>query len=577
MPKKPQKIWRERTWDQEVVDSLVRQAGVSPLLGVLLAQRGVVTPAAARAFLHPSLEQLPSPLLMKDMARATATVVRAIKERLPITVYGDYDVDGTTGIAVLTLFFRELGVECQRLQPRRFSDGYGLHAELLPDPPMGGALLITVDCGISDAVDVARVRERGWSVIVTDHHQPPADLPEAEAVLNPLQPGCDFPFKHLAGVGVAFYLVMGVRSALREAGFWPGGRGEPNLKNLLDLVAIGSVCDMVPMVEVNRVMCVAGLGVLSERPRPGLRQLLRLAGVIGRQVAADDVGYRIGPRLNAPGRLDTAEQALDLLLTEDDEEALALAARVDTLNRERQQLVEELFQQAAASVAELGETGTTLVLWGENWHGGILGIVASRLVDDFHRPTILLRSEEGVLKGSGRSVEGFDLHAALVECEDLLEAYGGHTGAAGLTLKPENLMAFRKRFEAIAAQRLSREMQRPVLWIDYPLRGEELADANFLEGHQQLAPFGVGNPEPVFAPPERVHLEQAKVVGGSHLRFAWRANGTSWNGIGFGLGHLLVAVQEGPARLAFTVRRNVFRGREYWQLNAVDINADPTT
>jgi len=575
--RKPQKIWRERPCDEAVARSLAMQAGVTPLMGVLLAQRGIDTPEAVRSFLRPSFEQLPSPLLMKDMEQAVAVVVRAVREQLPVVVYGDYDVDGTTGIAVLVLFLREIGLECHGLQPRRFEHGYGLHADLLPEPAGGAGLLITVDCGISDAVEVARARERGWTVIVTDHHQPPAALPEADAVLNPLQPGCDFPFKYLAGVGVAFYLVMGVRAALREAGFWPAGKEEPNLKNLLDLVAVGSICDMVPMVGANRVLSVAGLSVLSDRQRPGLRQLLRLAGVNGRQVAADDVGYRIGPRLNAPGRLASAALALELLLTNDDTRAAELAVSVDGMNRERQQLVEEQFRQSAVAAAEIGEARKTLVLHGKDWHGGVLGIVASRLVDDFCRPTILLRSEGGLLKGSGRSVDGFDLHGALLRCEDLLEAYGGHTSAAGLTLRPENLAAFKERFEEVAVRELTEEMQRPVLWVDYRLSGEELGDESFLRDQQLLAPFGIGNPEPVFAPPEDIRLEQAKVVGGNHLRFSWRASGVTWSGIGFGLGHCLDKIRARPARLAFTVRRNCFRGREQWQLNAVDIDVNTTT
>ncbi|MDH5299069.1 MAG: DHHA1 domain-containing protein, partial [Desulfobulbaceae bacterium] len=398
-------------------------------------------------------------------------------------------------------------------------------------------------------------------------------------ILNPLQPGCEFPFKHLAGVGVAFYLAMGVRSALLRQGYWPAGEAAPNLKRLLDLVAIGTIGDMVPLVGVNRILSIAGLEELNDHPRPGLRQLLRMADALERRVTAEDIGYRIGPRLNAPGRLGEADLALELLVTDDGERAAALAGEVDAINRRRQELVEEVHRQATAAANDATAGGRrTLVLHGEHWHGGVLGIVASKMVDVFARPVIMLRSEgAGLVKGSGRSVEGLDLHQALTRCSDLLEQYGGHPSAAGLTLRAENLDAFRERLEAIVAEQLDEEAMRPVLWIDGELGSPDLGDHAFFDGFQRLAPFGVGNPEPVFVSAAAVRLEQPRVVGNNHLQFSWRVNGTSWHGIAFGCGHHLHAVQEQPTRLVFMVRRNSFRGREQWQLQAVDFDQSPTS
>ncbi|MDH4321669.1 MAG: single-stranded-DNA-specific exonuclease RecJ, partial [Desulfobulbaceae bacterium] len=493
-------------------------------------------------------------------------------------IFGDYDVDGVTGVAVLALFLKELGVAYICRQPKRLEHGYGFSTELVEDANKN-TVVVTVDCGISDVSEVARAKELDLTVIVTDHHQPPPVLPAADAILNPLQPGCAFPFKHLAGVGVAFYLAMGLRGHLLESGYFSDRTQAPNLKAYLDLVAIGTICDMTPLVDANRIMTIAGLDVLARTNRPGLRHLLAVANIDVQRVNADDIGYRIGPRLNAPGRLGDAEPALRLLLSEDQAEAKALAKQIDATNQERQEIVRQVSEEALARAARLvAEGARVLVLHDKEWHGGILGIAASRLAEDFNRPTLLLTTAgNGLLKGSGRSVAGMDIHDVLTGCADLLASYGGHSCAVGVSLVPENLAAFVERLEVIIAQRLDLQALEPLLWIDHVLSAEELGENGFMEGYQRLAPFGIGNPEPVFATASEISFENARVVGLDHLKFTSRINGVSFSGIGFGLGGCLEQVEGRSALPAFTIQKNFFRGREEWQLNIVDISAPTTT
>ncbi len=580
MSVKPVKEWRYRPHpaDPDAVGKLAGAIGLPESIAALLAGRGIDTPEAARSFLWPTLAQLPSPSLMKDMDKAVALLGDAIRRQHPVIIFGDYDVDGVTGVAVLALFLRELGVACRCRLPRRIEHGYGFCAQLVEDATEN-TVVVTVDCGISDVDEVARAKGMGLTVIVTDHHQPPPTLPLADAILNPLQPGCAFPCKHLAGVGVAFYLAMGLRGHLLESGFFTDRAQAPNLKAFLDLVAIGTICDMTPLVDANRVMTIAGLDVLARTNRPGLRHLLAVANIDGQRVNADDIGYRIGPRLNAPGRLGDAEPALRLLMSEDQDQARALAMQVDATNTERQEIVRRVTEEALARAAALIDEGAqVLVIHERAWHGGILGIVASRLVEEFNRPALLLTTNDnGLLKGSGRSIAGLDIHEALSGCADLLTSYGGHTGAVGVSLPAENLAAFIARFASIVAQRLDGQSLRPLLWIDQVVNLGELSQKGFMEGYQRLAPFGIGNPEPVFATADEITLEDARVVGLDHLKFTSQINGVRLGGIGFGLGGYLEQVEDRMVTPAFTIRKNFFRGREEWQLNLVGIRANTTT
>jgi single-stranded-DNA-specific exonuclease len=568
------KTWLNRLYDKDRAAAVAAELDLPAGIADILLQRGLSEAEQVHAFLFPALGQLPAPLLMKGMREAVSIVARAVVHRQPIMVYGDYDVDGTTGAAVLVLFLRTLGLEVLVCQPHRLTQGYGLHHNMIDDllARAPGGVLVTVDCGISSVEAVAAARQGGMTVIVTDHHQPPGKLPAAHAILNPLQAGCGFPFKQLAGVGVAFYLTMGIRSHLKEQGFWQGREAEmPNLREYLDLVAVGTIADMVPLLGPNRIFARAGLEVLQEARRPGFSCLLETAGVLGKRLSAEDVGYRLGPRINAAGRTGDPGRALELLLTSDFGRARELAGELEEANRCRQALEKEMFQQAVTAAADiLHAGGKSLVLSGADWHAGVLGIVASRLLNRYYRTTILLTEKDGLLKGSGRSIPALDLYGTLGCCQDLLVQYGGHANAAGLALRPENLKEFQERFEAEVATRLKPEDLQPKLLID-GLLGEELFHGRFLEYYLRLPPFGIGNPEPVFGG-SGCRLLEPRVVAEKHLKFFWPHNGGRLQGIGFGFGYLLPQLlQEATAGVAVSLRLNEYRGKESWQLNLVDL------
>jgi single-stranded-DNA-specific exonuclease len=571
---KQPKTWLGRLHDKERATAVAAELDLPEAIAAILLQRGLSEAGQVHSFLYPALRQLPSPFLMKGMRDAVGIMARAVARRQPVMIYGDYDVDGTTGAAVLVLFLRALGLEVQAWQPHRLTQGYGLHCGMIVDllARAPGGVLITVDCGISSGEAVAAARQGGMTVIVTDHHQPPERLPPADAILNPLQPGCDFPFKQLAGVGVAFYLIMGIRSHLKEQGLWQGREAEmPNLREYLDLVAVGTIADMVPLLGPNRVFARAGLEVLQEARRPGLECLREAAGVLGQRLSAEDIGYRLGPRINAAGRTGDPGRALELLLTSDYGRARELAGELEEANRCRQALEKEMFQQAVIAAGDILRVGgKSLVLSGPNWHAGVLGIVASRLLNRYYRTTILLTEKDGLLKGSGRSIPELDLYQTLGCCQNLLVQYGGHANAAGLALRPENLKPFQERFETEVAARLKPEDLQPKLMID-GIIGEELFERRFLEFYLRLPPFGIGNPEPVFGS-SGCRLFEPRLVAEKHLKFFWPHNGGRLQGIGFGFGYLLPQLlREAAAGMAVSLRLNEYRGRESWQLHLVDV------
>jgi single-stranded-DNA-specific exonuclease len=564
--------WVRRFYDRKMAAALAAELELPAGIAAILLQRGLNQAGEIHSFLYPALKQLPSPFLMKGMQQAVSLVSEAVSRQQPVIVYGDYDVDGTTGIAVLVLFLRSLGLKVQFCQPDRLTLGYGLHQGLIEElrKRAPGGLLITVDCGIAanEAVDMAN--RVGMTVIVTDHHQPPVKLPAAAAILNPLQPGCNFPFKHLAGVGVAFYLIMGIRSRLKEQGVWHGREAEmPNLRDYLDLVAVGTVADMVPLCGPNRIFVKAGLEVLQGARRPGLNCLIQTAGIQGQRLGAEDISYRLAPRINAAGRTGDPGRALELLLTDDYRRALVLAGELEEANRRRQALEKEIHQQAStAAEGILLAGGKALVLCGNDWHAGVLGIVASRLLNRHYRTTIMLTEKNGLLKGSGRSIPELDLYQVLECCQDLLVQYGGHANAAGLTLEPGKLKLFQERFEAEVTARLGDEDPQPKLMIDGAV-SNELFESRFLEFYQRLGPFGMGNPEPVFGGSD-CRLLEPSIVAEKHLRFFWPHSNGRLQGIGFGFGYLLPHLVQKGMDMAFSLRLNEFRGKESWQLNLVD-------
>lgn len=571
--------WQQLAWDQEETARLAQELALSPAIAAMLLQRGHTTADEARRFLHPSLQDLPSPFLLKGMTTAVAMVREACVLRQPVLVYGDYDVDGTSGAAVLGIFLKRLGLVVHFCQPNRLTDGYGLQPHLLQEmhaaffqnlAPQGG-LLITVDCGITDHQPVSLARELGFKVLITDHHQPPPMAVPAHCIINPWQQGCDFPFKHLAGVGVAFYLIMGVRSHLAKAGFWAEGAGPPNLRDYLDLVALGTVADMVPLVGVNRILVKAGLLELEKAVRPGVFALLQKAGADNRRLEAEDISFRLGPRLNAAGRMGDPSRALALLLTEDSREGERLAVELDDENRRRKETENELLQQTLGELAKDDELGPAVVLSGTGWHAGIIGIVAAKLMHTVYRPVILLSLKDGMARGSARSIPGIDLFSALQQCAALLESFGGHANAAGLSIKTSNIQSFKNKFSEIISTILTEDLLNPKLGIDWVFDEETNLDAKFARDYFLLAPFGQGNARPVLAGPTGRCMHKLRVVGDNHLRFQWPGAKPEMGGIGFRFGQFKERLASESGLLAFSLHRNVFQGRERAEMQVEDI------
>lgn len=467
---------------------------------------------AVKRFFDPSLKYLPDPFGLPDMDQGADRLAEAVVEGQKIAIYGDYDVDGTVGSAILRRFLRRLGIEPEVYQPDRQKEGYGVNMAALERLAENGAqLLITVDCGITSVKEVERANELGMDVIICDHHEPKEILPPAYAVLDHKRMDNESSIRSLSGAGVAFYLAIATRSVLRDIGHFDAdgaGVAEPDIRELLDLVALATVADMVPLVDENRILLKAGLDKLRRSPSVGLKELLRVAGVNHEEASPYHLGFILGPRINASGRLGSANSALELLSTDDPKEAFELAERLNSVNLERMRVQEEIstaaLLEAEAQIAERGPDLAAFVLCGDDWHEGVIGIVASRVVEKFHRPVAVLTraTHTGLIKGSVRGFAGLDMLAALESSAELLKSFGGHKAAAGLNLEPANLEAFREAFaEAIAAQAMEitegrgHLLPREVI-ADVNLSHEDL-NSKAVELLEKLGPFGIGNSEPV--------------------------------------------------------------------------------
>src|SRR5229473_3403221 len=464
---------------------LAAELGLLPAVGRALWARGLRDAEAAQRFLEPRLEQLPDPFGLKGIDAAVARVQRALEAREAICVYGDYDVDGVTSTALLVSVLRKLascapgGGAPARIEyyvPNRLIEGYGLNLEAMKKlAGRGTRLVVSADCGVTAVAEIEGAAQLGLDVVVIDHHtsaQTAEALPRAVAILNPHQPGCLFPGRELAAVGVAFHLLLALRRRLREAG-WFAGRTEPNLREQLDLVALGTIADVVPLTGPNRVLVHFGLRELARGARTGVLALNSVAQITG-EVSCGDVGFKLGPRLNAAGRLSDASVGVRLLLTEDLAEARELAEQLDRANAERQELQARIADEAVGKAQELGDR-RALVVSSPGWHVGVVGIVASRLVERFHRPALVLCEDEGgTAKGSGRSIEGFHLYDALARCAAHLTRFGGHRHAAGVTLPTSGVHQLADALETVARERLLPEQLEPRLRIDSTLRPEEI-------------------------------------------------------------------------------------------------------
>ena len=568
MTELPEKLWLERN-PSELLDSekLQRSLGLSRITVEALLRRDLDSPEKVQEFLQARLSSMPDPYLMADMRKAVERLAKAVCDGEGISVHGDYDVDGVTGTALLVETLRSFGARVDYSIPLRLRDGYGVSSQALESCAADGSVLVvTVDCGISAHAQAKRASELGLDLIITDHHQPPDVLPEALAIINPARTDCPFPFKSLAGVGVVFMLLVALRKHLRELGY-RNNQPEPDLRFGLDLVALGTIADIVPLKGLNRALTKAGLELLSHSGRPGLQALKKVAGV--EKVNCGTVGFRLAPRINAAGRLEDAAIGVELLLESSVSMAMPVAELLDQVNGERQAIEQQTLDQADERWQQQTDGAThSIVLADERWHPGVIGIVASRLVEKYHRPTILIALDNGVGKGSGRSIKGLHLYRALYDCGAFLQGFGGHEYAAGLTIDGGKVADFARQFEDIARQQLLPEDLLPRQFYDGEVFLEEL-DLDAVDELARLAPFGPGNPQPVYLA-RGVHVQGVQLVGGSHLRFVACQGAHGLPCIAFGMG-ILHDQLFGPQDILFTPQRNEWRGKVSMQLQVRDI------
>jgi len=559
--------WKIKTPDTSLVFRLTEEFKTSEIIGRVLANRDIESLESSRSFFDPKLSQLHDPFLMKNMNIAARMVTEKVKSGGRIFIFGDYDVDGTTGSSALFLFLNSLECDAKVYIPDRMKEGYGLSREGIDVAKDWGAdLLISCDCGINATDEVAYANDQNLEVIITDHHMPDENLPEAKAILNPKQPGCSYPFKGLCGGAVVFKLIQAVSKLLEL--------DDDLVHQYIDLITLGTAADIVPLTDENRIIVKHGLKSLSKTKRPGLRALLEVSGLGEKELTVGRLLFWAAPRINAAGRLGDANRAVQLMTTENLPESLKLARELDEENRQRQDLQQSMVDEAIMKVnAEIDlEKEKAIVLWDDNWHEGVIGIVASKIKETYHRPAVIISLSNGTGKGSARSVKGFDLYENLTECRELLDGYGGHPMAAGLTLDRENLEDFRTRFSNLAYETLADDD----LVNSLDIEGEmdlNLIDSRFMDFLEKLAPFGPGNMTPKFITKHVIPVGNPRLVGnGDHLKFRAKKGETSYDAIGFNMGnHYEKLITGKPIDIAYVVEKNEWQGRTSIQLNIMDI------
>ncbi|MFZ7126917.1 MAG: single-stranded-DNA-specific exonuclease RecJ [Desulfobacterales bacterium] len=523
--------WHIASPEPETVRQLAADLQIDPITSAVLVNRGFKSAKTASDFLMPTFRHIQPPQSVKDIHIAAERLARALRDREKILIFGDYDVDGVTATALLVRFLREAGGRVTYYIPHRMTEGYGLQPDHIDRVATknGVHLIVTVDCGINSFEAVRRAAEVGMDIIVTDHHTPSSKLPEALAVVNPKRADCNACLDHLAGVGMAFYLLILLRKQLREAGYWKSGN-EPNLKAFCDLVALGTVADMVPMLGENRAFTRAGIEMIAKGARPGLQALTEVSRLDSAMLDADDIAFRLAPRLNAAGRMDHASAAVELLLTEDRGKASNLARLLDRLNTQRQYVERQMLVEieAALNATPGSMDRKTIVLSDPGWHEGVIGIAASRTARLHGRPTALFSIRGGDAKGSARSVSGIDLHSVLEACRSEIVAFGGHAMAAGLKVRTDALDRFIERFEAEVSARLPEVPVSDPLQIDAEIDLTRL-DRRMLDHFEQLKPFGQENPEPILMA-GNLTAENFRTVGERHRRFVLKQHGPGGTG-----------------------------------------------
>ncbi len=557
------KKWQIYEIDVDKVEELKEKYKLNDLLATILVNRGITSEEKIRQFLEPTRQDFYNPYLMKDMEIAVERIVKAIENQEKVIIYGDYDVDGITSTTVLKKFLKDLGLEVSYYIPNRLNEGYGLNNTAIEKIVNEGySLMITVDCGISAIEEIDYANSLGLETIVTDHHEPGEVLPKALAVVDNKRKDSTYPFRDLAGVGVAFKLcqAIGMKLELKE---------ETYLK-YLDIVCVGTISDIVPLVDENRVITKLGLLLVKQTKNMGLRSIINSSGYS--KIDSNTISFGVAPRINACGRMGKAEEALELLLSTDIYKVNELTKKLNEHNKERQEIEKNIYESAVEKIEKNHlDENRTIVVGGEDWHHGVIGIVSSKITDMYFKPSILLSFEEnGTGKGSGRSIPGFDLHQALTKCQDTLEKFGGHSMAVGVTIKKENLEKFRKEFEKVAEEEKIEDIV-PILNVDAKIELNSV-DKDVIESLKALEPFGEANKMPIFAF-RNLRIDSIRALSeGKHLKLTLKEDNRIINAIGFNMGELAEEYRIGDKiDVAGVLEINTFNGVDNLQINIKDV------
>lgn len=557
------KKWQIYETDENKINEIQNKYQLNQLLATILVNRGIIEKDEIRLFLEPTRNDFHDPFLITDMKKAVTRIIKAIENQEKVTIYGDYDVDGITSITVLKSFLQDRGLEVKSYIPNRLEEGYGLNKEAIGKIVQEGCqLMITVDCGISAIEEIAYANSLGIETIITDHHEPGNELPQALAVIDNKRKDSKYSFRELAGVGVVFKLIqaIGITLELKE---------EEYLK-YLDIVCVGTISDIVPLVDENRVIAKLGLMLISQTKNVGLRSIINSSGYS--KIDSNSISFGIAPRINACGRMGKAEEALELLLSKNINHVNELTKKLNEHNRVRQETEKDIFENAVQQIQKQHlEKNNAIVIGGENWHHGVIGIVSSKITEMYFKPSILLSFEEdGMGKGSGRSIPGFDLHDALRQCSDTIEKFGGHSMAVGITVQKDKFLKFRKEFEQIATKAHIDEIM-PVIQVDSKIDVKDI-NKEMVESLKQLEPFGEGNRMPVFVF-KNLKIDSIRALSeGKHLKLTLKDNNTIINAIGFNLGGLAEDYRIGDKiDVVGVLEINSFNGVDSLQINMKDI------
>lgn len=565
----------KKTWNikesapREKVLHLKEAINANSVIANLLIQRGIENYDQAKNFFRPSLDSLHDPFLMKDMPKAVQRIIDATQKREKILVFGDYDVDGTTAVALMFTFLRWLGLRCDYYIPDRYTEGYGVSTKGIDYAAENGfGLIISLDCGIKSKDKVAYAKKKGIDFIICDHHETDSQLPEAVAILNPKQPDCPYPYKELSGCGIGFKLIQALAKNY-EIPF-------STIEQYLDLVALSIAADIVPITGENRVLTFYGLKRINTAPREGFKAIMELAQ-LKREVTVSDLVFVFGPRINSAGRIETGKNAVELLIADTQQKALLSGESVNKTNVERKDFDANITQEALNMLvtSEEQKNKKTTVLYNPEWHKGVIGIVASRLIEKhFYRPTIILTKSNGYVTGSARSVKNFNLYQAISSCSHLLEQFGGHKYAAGITLKEENLPAFVSLFEEVVSKSLNPHMLHPEIDIDSPLRFSAITP-KFNSVLKQFAPFGPGNMTPVFMSNNVITRRPPQVIGNGHLRLSVAQTDMlhlTFSAIGYDMqDYMDIIPADKPFKICYSLKENEWNGVKSIELNIKDI------